>query len=548
MGKKLSAAALDAGLTAESVLSHGGDAWQLLGAPVALDDVAPFSGDPLQLNLDNYVGYTWAGKPILDQAGVIAHIDSGRSDKVNAGIITYSFTDLSHLTGVYNNPNNGFTAGDGFSPFNAAQRAEARESIQLWDDLIAPTFVEKNGIGADIQFGNSYDPAQAYAYYPGPKGYKFQSDVFVASPDVNGTNAWLGFNGYGATTLIHELGHTIGLSHPGNYNYDPSLPLTYANYAEYAQDSEQYSIMSYWNATATGARIVDWSTFLFGNEQTPLLHDILTVQAKYGADPTTRAGDTVYGFNATAGNAVYDFAQNPFPYLSIYDAGGIDTIDLSGFNASVALDLHAGSFSSAGQAAPTLAAINANRTALSATIGTLSNISATSYANTLNNYMNYNASVIAGDTGVSGVRATETMNISIAYGTTIENGIGGSARDVIWGNEVDNVLKGMGGDDVIDGFEGKDTLWGGAGNDTFQFRFIEKGDRIMDFVSGSDKIDLTKTGVDMTWIGSGAFSHVAGQLRYAGGMLEADVNGDGVADLQIQVLGSAVVQSDLIFI
>ena len=70
----------------------------------------------------------------------------------------------------------------------------------------------------------------------------------------------------------------------------------------------------------------------------------------------------------------------------------------------------------------------------------------------------------------------------------------------------------------------------------------------MDFASGSDKIDLTKTGVDMTWIGAGAFSHVAGQLRYAGGMLEADVNGDGLADLQIQVLGSAVVQSDLIFI
>ena len=31
-------------------------------------------------------------------------------------------------------------------------------------------------------------------------------------------------------------------------------------------------------------------------------------------------------------------------------------------------------------------------------------------------------------------------------------------------------------------------------------------------------------------------------------MFEADVNGDGIADLQIQVLGSAVVQSDLIFI
>ena len=84
----------------------------------------------------------------------------------------------------------------------------------------------------------------------------------------------------------------------------------------------------------------------------PLLHDILTIQTKYGADPTTRVGDTVYGFNSNAGNAVYDFGQNPYPHLAIYDAGGIDTIDLSGFNISQFIDLHAGAFSSIGAGLP----------------------------------------------------------------------------------------------------------------------------------------------------------------------------------------------------
>ena len=540
--------------TIKEVFSKGGDVFQLLGAPSDAGNLTPTVSisDPKQLNLDDYVGYTFAGKPIIDKAGVIDHIDSGRSMPVPNGVITYSFTDLSHLTGIYNNPKYGFGAPDGFSPFSEAQRVQARQSVQLWDDLIAPTFVEKNGIGADIQFGNSYDPAQAYAYYPG-NGQKYKSDVFVASPDVNPTNLWFGNGGYGKTTLIHELGHTIGLSHPGNYNYDPNLPLTYANYAEYAQDSEQYSIMSYWSAGNTGAQIVDWSTFFFNNEQTPLLHDILTIQAKYGADPNTRVGDTTYGFNSNAGNAVYDFASNPFPYLSIYDAGGNDTIDLSGFNASVMLDLHAGSFSSAGQAIPSLSVINAARADLAAQMdgyfGAINPLTQAQVNNTTNSYMTYNANRIAADTGVTGVRATETMNISIAYGTHIENGVGGSARDVIWGNELDNVLKGMGGSDVIDGYQGKDTLWGGDGNDTFQFRFIEAGDKIMDFVSGTDKIDLTKTGVDFTWVGNAAFSHTAGELHYVNGVLEGDTNGDGIADLQIFITGSpTVLSTDLLMI
>ena len=119
--------------------------------------------------------------------------------------------------------------------------------------------------------------------------------------------------GYGDTTLIHELGHSLGLSHPGAYNYDPNVTQDYAGLAEYAQDSTQYSIMSYWPATETGAQIVNWNTLLYGYAQTPLLHDVLTIQEKYGTDPTTRATDTTYGFNSNAGNNLFDFSQNSYP-------------------------------------------------------------------------------------------------------------------------------------------------------------------------------------------------------------------------------------------
>ena len=505
---------------------------------------------PDSFNLDAYggLGYTYRDKPILGLDGVINQIDSGAHLSTSNSIVTYSFLDLDHLTGLYNNPTVGFSAAAGLSPFSEAQREAARDAIQLWDDLIPLSFRETDSLGSDIQFSNSLDPAQAYAYYPTKQGWKFQSDVFVADPAVNGTNNWFSFGGYGTTTLVHEIGHAIGESHPGDYNYDPALDLTYDNYAEYAQDSEQYTIMSYWYGDETGNSSINWTEFQFNSAQTPMLHDVLTIQSIYGADTTTRTGATTYGFNSNAGNAVFDFSQNPFPYLTIYDAGGTDTIDLSGFTASNFIDLHAGSFSSVGQAVPTASVINAARAALSEVLGfQLGNVSQQQVNSVVNSRMNYAEDSIEAQTGVSGIRATNFDTLSIAYGTVIENASGGSARDLIWGNEVANVLRGNGGDDVLNGFQGADTLYGGSGRDTFAFSYIESGDRIADFSRG-DKIDLRGTGVDMTFIGSAAFSGVAGQLRYAQGYLTADVNGDGTADLSIQLSGSPTLNSGDLFL
>ena len=46
--------------------------------------------------------------------------------------------------------------------------------------------------------------------------------------------------------------------------------------------------------------------------------DIMAIQDLYGADYTTRSGDTTYGFNATAGNWIYDYTQNANPIMTAY--------------------------------------------------------------------------------------------------------------------------------------------------------------------------------------------------------------------------------------
>nr|WP_294848590.1 M10 family metallopeptidase C-terminal domain-containing protein [uncultured Sphingomonas sp.] len=542
------------------------------------------TNSPTDYNLDPFAGQfyyrtpTSPPKEIFSLDKVIGQIDSGSRADVSDGIITYGFYTGKHAVGLNNSPK--FGEGKGYTPFSAEQKAAAVASIQMWDDLIPAKFVNNGDIGVrdwahqntDIILSNTTTgPAQAWAYYPGYSAQytRVSSDVWIASPEANWSNNWFQMGGYGNTTLIHELGHAIGLSHPGAYN--GAAATTYDGMAEYAQDSMQYTIMSYWSGSSTRALTVNWNVLLNNYAQTPMLHDILTIQSIYGADLTTRVDDTVYGFNSTAGRDVFDFSKNPYPYAAIYDAGGNDTIDLSGFTTSQFLSLKAGTFSSIGAAIPTASVINANTHAFNVEYGTTFGDVTQAYVDSLGGtYMSAAAARIAAYTGVSGINATAHDNFAIAYGVTIENGIGGSARDLIHGNEVANVLEGRGGDDVLRGFEGNDTLIGGDGNDTldggsgndlllsdagiesltggsgadtFKFTVADLHDLITDFQS-DDRIDLSSLGNDLHFIGDGAFTGHAGEVNFIGTTLSADLDGNGVADFAVTMQAGAALHPD----
>jgi Ca2+-binding RTX toxin-like protein len=124
----------------------------------------------------------------------------------------------------------------------------------------------------------------------------------------------------------------------------------------------------------------------------------------------------------------------------------------------------------------------------------------------------------------------------------------------VWGGAGADSLTGGAGNDLIYGGGGADQLRGNAGGDTFRYQSASDStstatDMILDFLSGTDRIDLsridaiagtTETNEAFSFIGGGAFTNVAGQLRatnVSGNVwrVEGDVNGDGTADLVIDV-------------
>lgn len=123
---------------------------------------------------------------------------------------------------------------------------------------------------------------------------------------------------------------------------------------------------------------------------------------------------------------------------------------------------------------------------------------------------------------------------------SIENVIGGSQNDVIIGSSSKNTL--IGG-------VGADQLTGGAGADVFSYSAIANStvatagrDTITDFSAGAgDRIDLASIDANaqlqgdqpFSFIGSATFSGVRGQLRFASGVLSADINGDRTPDFAI---------------
>jgi len=266
---------------------------------------------------------------------------------------------------------------EGFTAFSSIQRQNAVEALKYIETVTALSFVQTNEVlkSNTLLFALNTQEEDSYAYAYLPEIHPLGSDIYMA---IHPTNETMSIGTEGALTLIHEIGHALGLKHP----HEEAEGLGKVSVLPVDEDSVANTVMSYEESTVENFK------FEFNHLDIAALHYI------YGPNPNARASDDTYEISSTETNFIWDSA-------------GVDTIDASKLEAGVTLHLSPGYHDFVGESA---------------------------------------ASIV-----------TAPGQVTVNFGTTIENVIGTPFNDALFGNAQDNLITGNGGSDTMDGGGGVDT-------------------------------------------------------------------------------------------
>ena len=331
--------------------------------------------------------------------------------------LTYSFFNL--YEDGYAGPE---VNADNFVAFSAAQRQAVRSILAeistyadvRFEEVSASSRSPFGNFGGELRFGNWFNPDTDVAFVSNlpndPVAEPLGGDVWLNLAFEG--NSWVqGSEGY--SSLIRQIGQAMGLKYRGQ---GPAI--TPGN------------IANPWHTSMPFVPVFFGDGRAFTRDYGYL--DVFALQSLYGTNSTHNADDTVYRFTGSLGTA---------PFMdTIWDTGGINTLDLSASNNRQIVDLRQGGLS--------------HVVRLTGTPDALSGVASGS-----DTYM-------------------------IAYGTQMHHAITGNGNDSIMGNELANTLTANGGNDSLRGMGGNDILRGGAGDDSYNWALGDGHDRIEELSGG----------------------------------------------------------------
>lgn len=329
-----------------------------------------------------------------------------------------AYTDTPARTGVYNGA---------FYDFSEANKDAIRQALVEFEKVVDIKFVEvvegQNQVGSirfgwsNTELGNDW---YAFAMQPG--------DYWANTGDIWLGKDWYGKDfskGYEFHSLIHEIGHALGLSHPHEGGAQTLIS---------ALDNKNYTVMSYedpsWSHFGSG------SSRYFTISESLMVYDIQALQHMYGANA-----------NYNVGNTKYEFDPNTPTSLTIWDAGGEDLLDFSNFNYRCNIDLNDGAYSTI-----RYAGWNPND----------------NFGIAFNTFIE----------NVSGSQSHDTI-----IGNELDNEISGNnGNDILYGGDGDDIFN-----FASDSRGGADKMYGGNGNDTYVL--LNASDVVVELVEeGTDTI------------------------------------------------------------
>jgi len=355
-------------------------------------------------------------------------------------VLTYSFPNLGFWANNYGTENPfEYTNMRAFTP---AEQAAATAALNTWARFANIRFQliadEQFSVG-ELRFADSFtlsNTQSAHAYFPSTNPAAGDA-WFNPNNEFNSDGGSVPLGSFDFQTILHEIGHALGLKHTFNESGNGG-----GNVMPAAQDNYFYSIMSY-TASPWSANGDHFASFF---PTTPMYCDLVAIERMYGR----------HAFNTA--NNTYTFVDGQKYWQAINDTAGRDTIRYIG-RESVTIDLTEGHFSSLSEAIqfhrPNGSSIYSKFTV---TIGPFVVIE-----------------------NATGDRGNDTL-------------LGNAAGNVLTGGLGNDTLRGLAGRDFLRGGAGNDKLFGGANNDYFVFNTAPNSssnhDTVYDYNVSLDTIQI----------------------------------------------------------